>query len=357
MGQTTFSGPVKSDNGFIENSFTTAERNAIPSPTAGLLIYNTETNTYEVYNGSGWQDAFAPPVQSFDWNRSANFTEATLTNVAPNTFYYDVDLSGFTGNIQTLLEIPSGTTISILQYNAGPTVYTATLNEQFYWEPIAFGGSGGYRSIVVATGGVSGNPFFVGEMFWDQAPYVPALPTVDSITPSNGSTNGGTHVVISGTNFTTTTDVKIGGTSVTSFQIISDTTINAVTAAHTAATASVNVFNSVGTNASNSLYTYEAGPTTFGVSSWPSTYLISNCSPSPSSIRVYGSDPAMLAALAALPIGAVLTVTHGTMIGIGDTFTLTAQFNNAGDISIASCTYSGGGFAQGMAAIGQFSVS
>ena len=82
-----------------------------------------------------------------------------------------------------------------------------------------------------------------------------------------------------------------------------------------------------------------------------------HCSPSPSSIRVYGSDPAMLAALAALPIGAVLTVTHGTMIGIGDTFTLTAQFNNAGDISIASCTYSGGGFPQGMAAIGQFSVS
>ena len=58
MGQTTFSGPVVSQNGFIENSFTTAERDAIPNPTEGLLIYNTTTNEYEVYNGSTWQAAF-----------------------------------------------------------------------------------------------------------------------------------------------------------------------------------------------------------------------------------------------------------------------------------------------------------
>lgn len=62
MGQTTFSGPVVSQNGFIENSFTTAQRDAIVNPTAGLLIYNTTTNTYQVYNGSTWQTAFAPPV-------------------------------------------------------------------------------------------------------------------------------------------------------------------------------------------------------------------------------------------------------------------------------------------------------
>lgn len=58
MGQTTFSGPVVSQNGFIENSFTTAQRDAIVDPTAGLLIYNTTTNAYEVYNGTGWQAAF-----------------------------------------------------------------------------------------------------------------------------------------------------------------------------------------------------------------------------------------------------------------------------------------------------------
>jgi hypothetical protein len=57
MGQTTFSGPVKSDGGFIENSFSTAERDAL-TPVIGLLIYNTDTNIYEVYGNSGWQPAF-----------------------------------------------------------------------------------------------------------------------------------------------------------------------------------------------------------------------------------------------------------------------------------------------------------
>lgn len=58
MAQTTFSGPVVSQNGFADNSFTTAERDAIVNPQPGLLIYNTDSNTYEVYNGTSFQPAF-----------------------------------------------------------------------------------------------------------------------------------------------------------------------------------------------------------------------------------------------------------------------------------------------------------
>ena len=54
MGQTTFTGPVISQNGFADNSFTTAERDAIVDPQAGLLIYNTTVNEYQVYNGTAW---------------------------------------------------------------------------------------------------------------------------------------------------------------------------------------------------------------------------------------------------------------------------------------------------------------
>lgn len=77
MGQTTFSGPVKSDNGFIENSFTTAERDAIADPAVGLMIYNTTTNTYQVYGNSGWQEAFAPPApSSVTYVSGVDFTSA-----------------------------------------------------------------------------------------------------------------------------------------------------------------------------------------------------------------------------------------------------------------------------------------
>lgn len=58
MGKTTFSGPVVSQGGFIDASFTSAERDAIVSPQPGLLIYNTTENNYQVYTGTVWDSAF-----------------------------------------------------------------------------------------------------------------------------------------------------------------------------------------------------------------------------------------------------------------------------------------------------------
>lgn len=62
MGQTTFTGPVVSQNGFIDNSFTDAERDAIVDPQPGLLIWNTTSNEYQVCTVGGgsptWDSAF-----------------------------------------------------------------------------------------------------------------------------------------------------------------------------------------------------------------------------------------------------------------------------------------------------------
>lgn len=42
--------------GFLKPRMTTTQRNAVGSPTAGLEIYNTTTNTPQYYNGSAWTD-------------------------------------------------------------------------------------------------------------------------------------------------------------------------------------------------------------------------------------------------------------------------------------------------------------
>lgn len=42
--------------GFAPPRMTTTQRNAISTPGAGLMIYNTSTNKLQVYNGSTWQD-------------------------------------------------------------------------------------------------------------------------------------------------------------------------------------------------------------------------------------------------------------------------------------------------------------
>ena len=112
MGQTTFTGPVASQNGFIDASFTTAERDAIVNPTAGLLIYNTTTNTYQVCTVGGgtptWDTAFAPPGPN-------------ITNVSPS--------SGTTGTSVTITGtgFTGATSVTFNGVNAGSyTVNSAT---------------------------------------------------------------------------------------------------------------------------------------------------------------------------------------------------------------------------------------
>ncbi|MDP1880968.1 MAG: IPT/TIG domain-containing protein [Parachlamydiaceae bacterium] len=57
-------------------------------------------------------------------------------------------------------------------------------------------------------------------------------PTVTSLTPNFGPFYGGTVVTITGSHFTGTTEVNFGGISATSFVVINDNTITAVSPAH-----------------------------------------------------------------------------------------------------------------------------
>ena len=60
----------------------------------------------------------------------------------------------------------------------------------------------------------------------DQFYYIPgSAPTITSITPSSGSTAGGTVVTIIGTGFTTTAAVSFGLESTQNYQVISDTSM------------------------------------------------------------------------------------------------------------------------------------
>jgi hypothetical protein len=54
MANTTFSGPVVSQNGFQLPSLTTTQINAIANPATGLMVYNSTTSAVTYYNGSAW---------------------------------------------------------------------------------------------------------------------------------------------------------------------------------------------------------------------------------------------------------------------------------------------------------------
>jgi hypothetical protein len=93
----------------------------------------------------------------------------------------------------------------------------------------------------------------------DQYTYV-AGPTVTSVTPSSGTTAGGTSVVIAGTNFTGATAVSFGGTAATTFTVDNAGQITATSPAHAAGTVDVTVTTTGGTSATGAgdQYTYTA---------------------------------------------------------------------------------------------------
>ncbi len=101
----------------------------------------------------------------------------------------------------------------------------------------------------------------------DQYTFV-AAPIVTSLSPTNGSTAGGTSIAINGTNFSGATAVSFGGTAATSFTVNSATLITATVPAHAAGTVDVRVTTPGGTSttSANDQYTYVPVPTVTSIS-------------------------------------------------------------------------------------------
>jgi hypothetical protein len=76
----------------------------------------------------------------------------------------------------------------------------------------------------------------------------PPVPDVTGVTPPIGTTAGGTTVTITGTGFVGTTKVTFGAVAATSFMVISDTEITAVSPAQPASIQNVHVTTAGGTS-------------------------------------------------------------------------------------------------------------
>ncbi len=91
----------------------------------------------------------------------------------------------------------------------------------------------------------------------------PAAPTLTSISPNSGSTGGGTSVTLTGTNFTSGASVSFGGAAATNVNVVSSSTITALTPSHSAGAVNVVVTNSDGQSGTLANgYTYVSSPPT-----------------------------------------------------------------------------------------------
>ena len=93
------------------------------------------------------------------------------------------------------------------------------------------------------------------------------VPTVTSVSPSSGTTAGGTAVTVTGTNFVTGATVTFGSAAATGVTVVNATTITATAPAGAAGAVTVTVNNPGGQSGSlASAFTYVAPPTVTSVS-------------------------------------------------------------------------------------------
>jgi hypothetical protein len=195
-------------------------------------------------------------------------------------------------------------------------------------------GSAGIVDVVVSVAGVG------TSLTGAQARYTYiAVPAVSTVVPNTGSSNGGTPVTITGTNFTGATSVTFGGTAGTITGTTTNTTITVTAPAHPAGIVDVLVTTPGGTYTSVGAFTYVAAPVVTFVT--------------PSSGPAIGGT---LVTITVSNINSAAVVTFGgtpaTIFGTpsGSTITVTTPAHAAGMVDVVVTTLLGGASAIGMLA-------
>ena len=122
--------------GLLIPRMTTTERNAIPSPTTSLLIFNTTTNCLEMYVNGGWYTVSCPSACSAPATPTATAATSITTSgftanwgsiTGATTYYLDVSLnSGFSTFVSGYNNLNVGNVLS-------SAVTTLTCNTAYYY--------------------------------------------------------------------------------------------------------------------------------------------------------------------------------------------------------------------------------
>ncbi|MEU1416722.1 IPT/TIG domain-containing protein [Streptomyces sp. NPDC005731] len=133
----------------------------------------------------------------------------------------------------------SGATAVRFDGIAAPTFTVVSATEISAVTPVHAAGA---AAVTVTTPGGISNPENPSMYF-----YYAAVPSLVSVTPTSGTTAGGTVVTITGTSLSGATAVDFDGIAATSFTVASSTAMTAVTPAHAAGTAAITVTTPGGT--------------------------------------------------------------------------------------------------------------
>jgi glucose/arabinose dehydrogenase len=176
----------------------------------------------------------------------------TVTSISPNSGTINggsavtIRGTGFLAGATVKLGGTSATTVTVVN----STTISATTPAH----------AAGATSVVVTNTDAKAGTLNNGFTFTGPPPPNPA-PTVTSITPNSGTTNGGTAVTIAGTGFLAGATVKMGGTNTQVLAVVNSTLITAIAPAHTGGAVDVVVTNTdAKTGTLTGGYSYSAAP-------------------------------------------------------------------------------------------------
>ena len=164
-------------------------------------------------------------------------------NTGTNSIFKQIfDLFKDETGVDIVDQAVSGTTLLTVQ-DEGVTKTTATSTINFVGDGVVATASGNNVTVTIgASTGTTGTGTVV------------TTPVITSINPPSGPTAGGTEVTLLGQKFTGATALTFDNIPATSFEVISDTAMIAVTPAHAAGTVPVELTTAEGTGTASFLY-------------------------------------------------------------------------------------------------------
>ena len=189
---------------------------------------------------------------------------------------------------------------------------------------------GAIHVIISETTGLGiGNDTGIASFVIGALPAPAPAPTVTGISPTSGTTAGGTSVTITGTNFNGATSVTIGGVAATGVTVVSATSITATTPAGSAGAKDVVVTTPNGTGTGTGLFTYAAAPTVTGISP------TSGATAGGTSVTITGTNLTGATAVKFGTTSATINTNNATQI------TATSPAGSAGQVDITVVTAGG----------------
>jgi hypothetical protein len=178
-----------------------------------------------------------------------------VNNIGNSPLIFANPSSGSNPSISAGFTIGDSSTCPQLTSNSGAGTLGsgASCADVISFTPIVRGSNSGQLVFTDNTLNVSPSTQFVSLSGTATYP----IPTVAGLAPASGKTQGGTAVTITGTSFTSASAVTFGSVPASSFTILNDTTIQAVTPAESAGAVYVTVSNPGYTSANSVQYTFK----------------------------------------------------------------------------------------------------